>query len=58
MTDSELIRAVNEVRYQAQHPWLVDHSKYKRAFGGGTTPHHDAIDKTLEWFRQNSASRS
>lgn len=52
------IRAVNEVRYQSQRPWLVDHSKYERAFGADTTPHHDAIGKTLEWFRQNSASRS
>ncbi len=52
------IRAVNEVRYQSQHPWLVDHSKYRRAFGDSTTAHHDAIGKTLEWFRQNAASRS
>ncbi len=51
------MRAVSEVAYQSRGPWLVDHSKYLRAFGGSTTPHQEAIDKTLEWFRQNSASR-
>jgi len=49
------IRAVSEVLYQSQGPWRVDHSKYTRAFGGGTTPHPEAISKTLQWFRQRRA---
>lgn len=52
------IRAVNEVLYQSQHPWLVDHSKFQQAFGESTTPHAHAIRTTLEWFRLNSSSRS
>jgi len=49
------IRAVNEVLYQSQRPWRVDHSKYTRAFGGRPTPHQEAIGKTVEWFRQRLA---
>ncbi len=49
------IRAVSEVLYQSQGPWRVDHSKYTRAFGGGTTPDPEAIGKTLQWFRQRRA---
>jgi nucleoside-diphosphate-sugar epimerase len=49
------IRAVNEVAYQSRGPWLVDHGKFLRAFGGTPTPHQEAIGTTLAWFKQNQA---
>jgi nucleoside-diphosphate-sugar epimerase len=46
------MRAVNEVLYQSQGPWRVDHSKYTLAFGSSPTTHQEAIGQTLAWFRQ------
>ena len=43
--------AVKETAYQRAHPWVVDHSKFSRAFGSSPTPHDQAISETLEWFR-------
>lgn len=43
--------AVKETMYQSEHPWVVDHSKFTRAFGGQPTPHDQAIEQTLAWFR-------
>ncbi len=45
------LRGVKEVLHQSEQPWLVDHSKYARAFGANPTPHSDAIAETLKWFR-------
>ena len=44
---------VKETAYQREHPWVVDHSKFSRAFGGRPTPHEQAISLTLDWFRSN-----
>ena len=43
--------AVKETSYQREHPWVVDHSKFSRAFGSRATPHGQAISLTLDWFR-------
>jgi nucleoside-diphosphate-sugar epimerase len=43
--------AVKETSYQREHPWVVDYSKFSRAFGGMPTPHERAISLTLDWFR-------
>lgn len=43
--------AVKETMYQSEHPWVVDDSKFVRAFGGLATPHEIAIEKTLAWFK-------
>ena len=48
------MRELPEVMYQSEQPFVVDHGKYKRAFGGSTTPHRDAIRKTLDWYRQKA----
>lgn len=45
------MRAVKETMYQSLQPWVVDHSKYVHAFGGGTTPHETAIAQTIAWYR-------
>jgi len=45
------MRAVKETMYQSERPWVVDHSKYERAFGAQPTPHESAIEATIAWFR-------
>jgi nucleoside-diphosphate-sugar epimerase len=45
--------AVKETSYQREDAWVVDHSKFARAFGSHPTPHEQAIPLTLEWFRSN-----
>ena len=49
-----MMRELPEVLYQSEQPFVVDHSKYERAFGASTTPHRDAIRKTLDWYRQKA----
>ncbi len=44
------LRAVREQRYQREAPWIVDHTKFARAFGAQTTPHRAAIAATLDWY--------
>jgi nucleoside-diphosphate-sugar epimerase len=43
--------AIKETLYQSERPWVVDHSKFARAFGAKVTPHEQAIEQTLDWFR-------
>jgi len=47
------MRGVKETMYQSQRPWVVDHSKYERAFGAQPTPHESAIAATLQWFKSS-----
>jgi nucleoside-diphosphate-sugar epimerase len=49
------VRAVREVLYQSESPWVVDHTKFERAFGASPTPHPQAIRATLEWFRTRAS---
>jgi nucleoside-diphosphate-sugar epimerase len=47
---SPMLRAVREQQYQRVAPWVVDHTKFERAFGVRVTPHRDAIRATLGWY--------
>ena len=49
------MRAVKETLYQSERPWVVDHSKFARAFGSRPTPHEQAIAETLTWFQGKPA---
>ena len=49
-----MMRELPEVLYQSEQPFVVDHSKYERAFGISTTPHREAIRKTLDWYRHKA----
>lgn len=40
-----------ELIYQFEAPYVVDASKYHRAFGGAYTPYQDGIAQTLAWYR-------
>ena len=42
---------VKETMYQSEQPWVVDHSKFTRAFGGQPTSHETAIAQTIGWYR-------
>ncbi len=52
------VRALREVLYQSQEAWVMDHSKFERAFGAGATPHQEAIRTTLEWFSRAGGSKA
>jgi len=43
-------REMKETFYQFERPFIVDHSKFARAFGASPTRHRDAIRDTLEWW--------
>jgi nucleoside-diphosphate-sugar epimerase len=52
-TVNPTLRAVGEVLYQSETPWVVDHHKFEQAFGASPTPHHQAIRATLDWYRDS-----
>jgi len=45
-----------EVFYQFDRPFIVDHSKYEKAFGATPTSHKEAIAQTVNWARQDLAN--
>lgn len=47
------VREMMELAYEFEQPYVVDHSKFVRAFGNIATPTRDAIQQTVEWFRQH-----
>ena len=50
---SPTLRAVREQQYQRERPWVVDHSKFAKAFGAEVTPHRAAMADTLAWYRSD-----
>jgi nucleoside-diphosphate-sugar epimerase len=46
-----MMRELRETLYQVRRPWVVDHTKFDRAFGARPTAHADGIADTLEFFR-------
>lgn len=48
-----IMREQIEMLYEFEQPFIVDHSKFARAFGDTSTPLEDAIRETLAWFRAN-----
>jgi nucleoside-diphosphate-sugar epimerase len=48
------LRAVKEQQYQREGPWIVDHSKFARAFGAEVTPHREAMAATLDWYAKDT----
>lgn len=53
-----LARAGAELVYQFEMPFVVDGSRFARAFGAKTTPVEDAVATTLDWYRTNTVSRT
>jgi nucleoside-diphosphate-sugar epimerase len=48
------MRAVKEQLYQSERPWVVDSTKFERAFGWTATPLRDAVVATVAWFRDRT----
>jgi len=55
---SPMLKAVREQQYQRDRSWVVDHTKFARAFGAEVTPHADAIARTLAWWRNEEQAAS
>ena len=47
------IRETKEMLYEFEEPYIVDSSKYERAFGKHATPYEDGIRKTVTWYREH-----
>jgi nucleoside-diphosphate-sugar epimerase len=50
-----LVRELDEMMYEWEKPYVVDHSKFERAFGATITPHAEAIRNTVAWFRNRKS---
>lgn len=48
-------RETVEMMYEFEKPFVVDSSKFIRAFGDIATPHAQAVKKTVAWYRENFA---
>jgi nucleoside-diphosphate-sugar epimerase len=51
------MRAVVEQLYQSERPFVVDHGKFARTFETETTPHREAIQRTVDWYRSAAQGR-
>ena len=50
---SPMVREVRETMYQFTQPFIVDGSKFARAFGSSpSTPHRQAIQATVTWYKK------
>ena len=47
------IGAVYEMTYQFEQPFILDHSKFVRAFGDIATPTKTVVAETVAWYRAN-----
>jgi nucleoside-diphosphate-sugar epimerase len=50
------IRETIEMLYEFEEPFVVDHSKFERAFGQRATPLEEAIGETVRWYRGKRAA--
>jgi nucleoside-diphosphate-sugar epimerase len=51
-----LVRELNETLYQFERPFVLDASKFQRAFGPfEPTAHREALRRTVDWFRRRYA---
>lgn len=53
---SPVIREIDEMMYEFNEPFVVDHSRFERAFGNIATPHQEAVRATLNWFKQRATT--
>jgi nucleoside-diphosphate-sugar epimerase len=47
-----VIRETVEMSYEFSEPYIMDASKFTRAFGAAPTPHREALTETIAWFRR------
>ena len=46
------IRETNEMLYEFEEPFVVDHSKFEEAFGEQATPLRESIQRSVRWYRE------
>jgi hypothetical protein len=51
------VREFVEMLYEYKEPYLIDGSKYHAVFGGSPTPHRDALQQTVAWYKQPAISQ-
>jgi nucleoside-diphosphate-sugar epimerase len=42
-----------EMMYEFDRPFIIDSSKFERAFGRKATPMHAAIQETVAWYKSH-----
>ncbi len=47
-----MMRELVEMQYEFTTPFIIDHSKFARAFGDISTPHAQALQETVAWFKK------
>jgi nucleoside-diphosphate-sugar epimerase len=50
-----MMRELKETYYQWDRPFIVDHSKFEKAFGADVTPHKEALTTTVDWYRDQAS---
>ncbi len=45
------LRQTIEMLYEFEEPFIVDHSRFARAFRNHATPLREAIGQTVRWYR-------
>ena len=53
-----VLRESVEMLYEFNEPYLVDGSKYTRAFDGLPTSHQEALRRTVAWYRESAAPKA
>jgi nucleoside-diphosphate-sugar epimerase len=48
-----LMRELQEILYQFEEPFVMDHAKFAEAFGFQPTPLKTAVKETVDWFRSH-----
>ncbi len=51
-----LVREVAEMLCEFEQPHILDHSAYASVFGAEPTPHHEALERTISWYRTRQAA--
>jgi hypothetical protein len=44
--------------YEFEKPYIVDHSKFVRAFGDHSTPQREAVKQTVAWYKARAAGKA
>ena len=53
-----VLRESVEMLYEFNQPYLIDGSKYSRAFDGIPTSHQEAMRRTVAWYRESAAPKA
>jgi len=53
-----VLRESVEMLYEFNEPYLIDGSKYTRAFDGLPTSHQEAMRRTVAWYRESAAPKA